>query len=509
MRKLTVHSSQEKGSEDGARRLLRRDQYVLILEEALTIFSRRKLVGRRDGVAPHCAYVYLSGARDPQGLWNWNIERGLGTDAFTAAAREDTGPRRGEPGYLDSMPDRSARTFPGAPMGRAENPLPDVPPFTAFVGNLTFEVQDDEVRDFFAELKPISVRLVKDSEGKAKGFGYVEFGSRDDLKNALDLTGQNLGGRTVRINVAEAPSRPGREYTPSAADEASQWRRTAPLAPREPPAPRRTFSGASHDDRDWGAARGAKFTPSRESSGYGRPRGEREHHHEPTAADEANQWRSAKPLVAATEGARGPRGGRDTPPHRPAGPADTESTWSRGTRVATPPAPAEPQRPRLNLLARSEKAEGGASGASSTSSGASPFGAARPVDTLAREREAEERLAARQAAAHKQREDAEKAKQAAKERREREHQEARERRPVRVHPSRLPPKEPKEAKEDEDGFEAVPAKGTRAAPAHQNNNDDSAPKSSGLKKENKGFSFAAAAGALDDELAEDTDKLHV
>lgn len=102
------------------------------------------------------------------------------------------------------MPDRGARTFGGAPQGREELPLPTVPPFTAFIGNLTFETEDAELRDFFADIAPTSVRLVKDPTGKSKGFGYVEFGSQADLKAALDRTGANLGGRSIRVNVAEA-----------------------------------------------------------------------------------------------------------------------------------------------------------------------------------------------------------------------------------------------------------------------------------------------------------------
>lgn len=103
------------------------------------------------------------------------------------------------------MPARGARSFGGAPQGREELPLPTVPPFTAFIGNLTFETEDAELRDFFSDIAPTSVRLVKDpGTGKSKGFGYVEFGSQADLKAALDRSGANLAGRGIRVNVAEA-----------------------------------------------------------------------------------------------------------------------------------------------------------------------------------------------------------------------------------------------------------------------------------------------------------------
>lgn len=38
---------------------------------------------------------------------------------------------------------------------------------------------------------------------KPKGFGYVEFGTLDGLKKALELNGAQFQGRNVRISVAE------------------------------------------------------------------------------------------------------------------------------------------------------------------------------------------------------------------------------------------------------------------------------------------------------------------
>ena len=92
--------------------------------------------------------------------------------------------------------------FSGPP--REELPIPTVPPFTAFVGNLTFETDDEAVKE---HLGPgiTSVRLVKDQlSGKPKGYGYVEYGSQGDLKTALGKNMSSLGGRTIRVSVAEA-----------------------------------------------------------------------------------------------------------------------------------------------------------------------------------------------------------------------------------------------------------------------------------------------------------------
>lgn len=44
---------------------------------------------------------------------------------------------------------------------------------------------------------------MKNPQGEAKGFGYVEFETVDGLKEALARTESNLGGRTIRVSVAE------------------------------------------------------------------------------------------------------------------------------------------------------------------------------------------------------------------------------------------------------------------------------------------------------------------
>jgi translation initiation factor 4B len=48
-----------------------------------------------------------------------------------------------------------------------------------------------------------SVKLIADFDGKPKGFGYVEFGSLESLKEALSRSGEQLASRTVRVSVAE------------------------------------------------------------------------------------------------------------------------------------------------------------------------------------------------------------------------------------------------------------------------------------------------------------------
>lgn len=69
---------------------------------------------------------------------------------------------------------------------------------------MTFETSEDELREHFGDLKPTAVRLVKDENGRSKGFGYVEFPDVEALKGALDRSNTQLGGRTIRASVASA-----------------------------------------------------------------------------------------------------------------------------------------------------------------------------------------------------------------------------------------------------------------------------------------------------------------
>lgn len=75
-----------------------------------------------------------------------------------------------------------------------------------FVGNLSWSVTDAELGDLFARHGEVqSARVITDREtGRSRGFGFVEIetDSIADIIRAVD--GQELNGRPVRVNEAEA-----------------------------------------------------------------------------------------------------------------------------------------------------------------------------------------------------------------------------------------------------------------------------------------------------------------
>jgi len=338
---------------------------------------------------------------------------------------------------LDRAPDRFTT--------REQLPLPSKPPYTAHLGNLPFDATQGDVEEYFQGCEPTNVRIVEDKiEHKPKGFGYVEFRTLDGLKKALTLDGTQFRGRNIRISVAEP--RKYRKYTASAliltkneakdrpeARELNDWTRKGPLP--DLPQQRRVsdrsgFKGyeAAPEMERGGSRRGA---PSFEGDGKVR---------------DFNNWERKGPLTSLPPpaGAQPVREGgrvRDGPPrerklspswgegrddsHPPRGefrerpqqvekqptPAELDNQWrarmrpdppvkSSNTPTPEPSAPSSPAqpppaavRPKLNLQKRtvSEAEPTAAAAATSTDSKSSPFGAARPIDTAAREREVEEK----------------------------------------------------------------------------------------------------------------------
>jgi RNA recognition motif-containing protein len=74
-----------------------------------------------------------------------------------------------------------------------------------YVGNLSYSVTEDELRELFAQAGNVtSVAVIKDRDtGQSKGFAFVEFGSQADAQKAISrFNGQKLGERTLTVNLA-------------------------------------------------------------------------------------------------------------------------------------------------------------------------------------------------------------------------------------------------------------------------------------------------------------------
>ncbi|VDN02712.1 unnamed protein product [Thelazia callipaeda] len=89
---------------------------------------------------------------------------------------------------------------------REPRPIPEEPPFKAYVGNLPLDLVPSDLDSMFENFAVIDAKMIRDYENdRFKGFAYVEFRTQEDLKSALALDGANYDGRILRIDVADAP----------------------------------------------------------------------------------------------------------------------------------------------------------------------------------------------------------------------------------------------------------------------------------------------------------------
>ena len=83
-----------------------------------------------------------------------------------------------------------------------------------YVSNLSFNVQDEDLREFFTEYGEVSsAKVITDREtGKSRGFGFVEMSDDEAAKKAIaELDNATVEGRNIRVMEAkpkEEGSRP-------------------------------------------------------------------------------------------------------------------------------------------------------------------------------------------------------------------------------------------------------------------------------------------------------------
>lgn len=74
-----------------------------------------------------------------------------------------------------------------------------------YVGNLSYTLSEDELRDAFGEFGEVSsVKILMDREtGRSRGFGFVEMTNQTEGEAAVaQLNGKDVGGRALRVNEA-------------------------------------------------------------------------------------------------------------------------------------------------------------------------------------------------------------------------------------------------------------------------------------------------------------------
>src|SRR5947199_770542 len=85
-----------------------------------------------------------------------------------------------------------------------------------YVSNLSFNVQDEDLREFFTEYGEVtSAKVITDKfTGKSRGFGFVEMPDDESARKAIaELDNGTVEGRTIKVMEAkpkeERPARSG------------------------------------------------------------------------------------------------------------------------------------------------------------------------------------------------------------------------------------------------------------------------------------------------------------
>ncbi len=84
---------------------------------------------------------------------------------------------------------------------------------TIYVGNLSFQMKDDDLKNTFSEFGNVtSAKVISDKySGRSKGFGFVEMDNDAAGKTAIEaLNGKEVQGRPLRVNEAR-PKEDNRE----------------------------------------------------------------------------------------------------------------------------------------------------------------------------------------------------------------------------------------------------------------------------------------------------------
>ena len=75
-----------------------------------------------------------------------------------------------------------------------------------YVSNLSFNVQDEDLKSYFADYGEVSsAKVITDKlTNRSRGFGFVEMTDEAAAQKAIaELDGATVDGRTIKVNVAK------------------------------------------------------------------------------------------------------------------------------------------------------------------------------------------------------------------------------------------------------------------------------------------------------------------
>lgn len=95
-----------------------------------------------------------------------------------------------------------------------------------YVSNLSYAVQDEDLREFFAEYGEVSsAKVIMDKyTNRSKGFGFVEMPDDAAAEKAIaELDGGMVDGRAIRVAVAKPKEERKPSGRPSYSNSNNRW----------------------------------------------------------------------------------------------------------------------------------------------------------------------------------------------------------------------------------------------------------------------------------------------
>lgn len=296
--------------------------------------------------------------------------------------------------------------------------LPRDPPFTAELANLPYDITEQQVWNFFGDLKISKIDIPReDEDGRFKGKAFIIVDGKrdaaiDTLAHVLAKTDNILMGRRIRIEIYQ-PRRNDRDDRRGGPRDDPNFGRSDKGGWRRDASPPRRDDRYGRDDRG-GYGRGGYdrrddrggYDDRRGGGGYDDRRGGYDDRSRGGGYDRGgyNDRRDDRGGYDRGYDRRDDRGGYDRGDYRGddrrggyrPSPAEDDRSWRR----AEPEIPDRPDlrreersRPKLQLQARTKPVEQNTQAQQPARAASSnPFGAAKAVDTSAKEKEIEQKL---------------------------------------------------------------------------------------------------------------------
>lgn len=305
--------------------------------------------------------------------------------------------------------------------------VPKQKPFRANVSNISFEADEDKLREWFKELKVENIHLFTTDRGTGhKGFGYVEFEDRESLLNALAKTEQPFMNRKLKISLPNVKdnqnsrgggggnnsnSNDSHGGNVSKSDMDDMWRKEQPSDDVDNSYSNSSSNNNNTQRRDYYDNRqqnrrgfGGNRPPYQQNRQQGGNRGgggggsnvgnrgnyqQRQYNNNDSQQQQQQQGNNENRGYQRRQQRLSDNSQRDRSNER-----QLDETSGSSEKATTGEAEITRERPKLNLQPRTKPLEIQEPGTTS-----SIFGGARPVDTAARERMIEEKLKAQAEAA--------------------------------------------------------------------------------------------------------------